>query len=146
MDIQCNTKLLLLAALIATATILTSILVPVLLHEQEKTFYRRFFTQSQHVERPITVTQGDTVYLNGSNNPCNYSSFWNYGSCELCGWNGYINSTTKTNHALRDLHVLTTQKVSDLITLHLAIQEHTRNTCMNAICHVIQVTMMNMTY
>ncbi|AHV83964.1 membrane protein UL1 [Human betaherpesvirus 5] len=97
MGIQCNTKLLLLAALIATATILTSILVPVLLHEQEKTFYRRLFTQSQHVERPITVTQGDTVYLNGSNNPCNYSSFWNYGNCELCGWNGYIHKQYHEN-------------------------------------------------
>ncbi|QBF76435.1 membrane protein UL1 [Human betaherpesvirus 5] len=88
MGTQCNTKLL--SALIAIAIILTAILAPVLLHEQEKAFYRQLFAQSQHVKTPITVVQGDTVYLNASNNPCNYSSFWNYGDCELCGWNGYI--------------------------------------------------------
>lgn len=80
MGMQCNTKLLLLVALILIAIILTGTLVPILLHEQKKAFYWRLFLQSQHVEVPITVTQGDTVHLNGSDNPCNYSSFWYHGN------------------------------------------------------------------
>lgn len=94
MGMQCNTKLLLPVALIPVAIILIGTLVPILLHEQKKAFYWRLFLQSQHVEAPITVTQGDTVYLDASNNPCNYSSFWYHGNCELCGWNGYLRNVT----------------------------------------------------
>ncbi|AFR54833.1 membrane protein UL1 [Human betaherpesvirus 5] len=90
MGIQGNTKLLLLAVLIAIAIILTGILVPEILHERKRALHGRLFMQDQHIETLITVTQGDTVYLNASNNPCNYSSFWKYGDCELCGWNEYI--------------------------------------------------------
>ncbi|AKI15922.1 membrane protein UL1 [Human betaherpesvirus 5] len=95
MGMQCNTKLLLLVALILIAIILTGTLVPILLHEQKKAFYWRLFLQSQHVEVPITVIQGDTVHLNGSDNPCNYSSFWYHGNCELCGWNRYLRNVTQ---------------------------------------------------
>lgn len=98
MSVQCNTKLLLLIALIPIAIILTGTLVPVILHEQKKAFYWRLFLQSQqsqHIDAPITVIQGDTVYLNASNNPCNYSIFWYHGNCELCGWNGYLHNFTE---------------------------------------------------
>lgn len=61
------------------------------------------------------------------------------------GTDTYKDNITKTNRALHDLHVLMTPKVLDYITLRLAIQEHTQNTCTTVIFHVTRVTM-NMTY
>lgn len=98
MSVQCNTELLLLIALMLIAIILTGTLVPVILHEQKKAFYWRLFLQSQesqHIDAPITLIQEDTVYLNASNNPCNYSSFRYHGNCKLCGWNGHLHNLKK---------------------------------------------------
>lgn len=83
MGVQCNSKLLLLAVLITI--ILSSILVQAIPHKQ-KTSYQQLLLQSEHVQIPITVAEGDTICFNVSDNPCNFSSYWNHNNCELCGW------------------------------------------------------------
>lgn len=86
MGVQYNTKLLLLAVL---AIIPAGILVQAISHEQ-KTSYRQLLLQSERVQIPITTVEGDTICFNVSNNPCNFSSYWNHNNCELCGWTPFF--------------------------------------------------------